>query len=1035
MTHEEVTLHQFRESFYKSLQTLYGSDAQFTSWWKSYGDEDFRRIVVAHANFLFCQASQVDWNLEGHPLWSEIHPKLLRAVPEQVERGADKDLFAISDEGGETISRRKTTVTPYVYDCFKHLPWAKFLYCQIPSVGHTHHVKKPPSSLGTDPASCIDVRITEGSSLNVLECRDCIRVGDVVALPLDKNSPWKTDDTVWYAYVQGVADTEKGRRLLSLLWLYRASDTECLQMCYPFANELFLSDHCNCGDLPVYAQEVQRRVRLAFFGGPYTQDVEFFVRQKYVQGDGAWNTLQESDLKCSCGKRNDDLRRYSVGDTLLVKIGQSLEPAVLIEYDPDGLQGKIKIRRLLRKQRDYGYRNAAPNELVFTERLQNLPKAGINRTCHIRFYGEHQKIPSPYDRQGTGDCYYIIFKESLKGAGLEPLTAPPALMRQGWDPLTVIPKAPMLGLDIFCGGGNFGRGLEEGDAVEFDWAVDWYNEAIHTYQANLKHQDEAAIFHGSVNDFLTQAMRGTKNHRVAPYGEVEVIAAGSPCQGFSLANLRKGNDRALFNISMVASVVAFVDFYRPKYALLENVKGMAIGSDTENVFAQVICSLVGLGYQVRTFSLDAWNFGSPQSRTRIFIAITAPGLTPLPEPPHTHSHPDSIKGASLGKMANGLRSSSRYSTPTPFDYVTTAEAAQGLPQTDARTACIPFPDHKMSRTLSTLARVTVSCVPKFPGGSSFIRAKDRMPQAQVDAWNWDNNIKSRKNSRSWQRVRGNALMPTVLTKPMPEDGLCGNCVHWNEDRLLTIMEVRRGQGFPDHEILIGLPGEQWKIVGNSVARTVALALGMSLRTAWLANDTPSEDVTCATTASTVNGSAVHESRVSSELAAVDPEAVRRAKDIVDRLKISLVSRRTSTPAVSEITAEEPKTNNDEQQSRPARHTQSKQAHATETPRTSAELRAAEDLCDEALDLLSINLEHRPYKDQPPRTPHATKSHHDPDHAFDYDERSSLASSKAETASMNRPVLFTTNKTRISKVTVTQTTSVGREKERKCGMQV
>lgn len=55
------------------------------------------------------------------------------------------------------------------------------------------------------------------------------------------------------------------------------------------------------------------------------------------------------------------------------------------------------------------------------------------------------------------------------------------------------------------------------------------------------------------------------------------------------------------------------------------------------------------------------------------------------------------------------------------------------------------------------------------------------------------------------------------------------------------MEVRRAQGFLDEDILIGTPAEKWKIVGNSVARPVALALGVSLRKAWLANSTRSSE--------------------------------------------------------------------------------------------------------------------------------------------------------------------------------------------------
>lgn len=45
------------------------------------------------------------------------------------------------------------------------------------------------------------------------------------------------------------------------------------------------------------------------------------------------------------------------------------------------------------------------------------------------------------------------------------------------------------------------------------------------------------------------------------------------------------------------------------------------------------------------------------------------------------------------------------------------------------------------------------------------------------------------------------------------------------------MEGRRAQGFPDNEVIVGRPSQQWKIVGNSVSRQVALVLGLSLREA------------------------------------------------------------------------------------------------------------------------------------------------------------------------------------------------------------
>jgi DNA (cytosine-5)-methyltransferase 1 len=54
------------------------------------------------------------------------------------------------------------------------------------------------------------------------------------------------------------------------------------------------------------------------------------------------------------------------------------------------------------------------------------------------------------------------------------------------------------------------------------------------------------------------------------------------------------------------------------------------------------------------------------------------------------------------------------------------------------------------------------------------------------------------------------------------------------------MEARRAQSFPDEEVLVGNPREKWKVVGNSVSRAVSLALGLSLREAWLKNSPDDE---------------------------------------------------------------------------------------------------------------------------------------------------------------------------------------------------
>ena len=849
--HNGVVLSDLRYRFHDWLQSLYPNHECVRRWLDQYGDRDFRRIVAAHANFMYCQAIQVDGKYEKHPIWEEMHPRFLCAIPELVEPASNKDMYINLMEGGVPAPTRKTTVTPYVFDCFKKLPWEKFLYCQSPSSSVIHNSQRNSTIRHLRDSLTkqkLEVRIPLDRRPSDVATRGepkIISVGDVVAVPKDNKSAWKTDDVEYLGYVQSLSDTNNGQAL-GLLWFYRPADTTCRKMFYPYSRELFLSDHCNCNDPPVFVNEVIHKPRVSFGGGE-DASADFFCRQHYAEEDGAWTTLQNSNFRCGC-RNTLERPRYSVGDTLLVgsssrQSSEDLEPVVLLEQNLDGLEGQIKVVRLLRKGRDYGDRNAAANELVLTDRSEIIPMACVERPCQVRFYSEaekkEQRIPSPYDRQGASDFFYITTQDQeTSGAGLEFLQRPwPSFIRQGWDPTSTPPQGKLRGLDLFCGGGELGRGLEEGGAVHFISAVDWFNQAIHTYKANMPVHDHTKLFRGSVNYYLSQALEGKGADLVARFGDIEMICAGSPCHGFSLANPKRGNERGLLHESMVASVLAFIDFYRPKYALIENVKGMAAGDDKHNVLAQVVCCLVGMGYQTKTSCLDAWSFGCPQSRSRVIITIAAPGLTPLPEPALTHSHPDGVCGGSLGKTANGLHISSRTVSRTPFKHVTPAEATKDLPATDARTTCISFPDHRMSRTLFITDWICVSSIPRFPSGCSFVKAckQGYMPQTQIDRFSWDNNIRSRHDSKSWQRVSRNSLMPTIMTEPRPHDGAGGQCLHWDDHRLLTIMEVRRGQGIPDYEVLIGSPSDQWKIVGNSVARPVALALGISLRTAWLAN--------------------------------------------------------------------------------------------------------------------------------------------------------------------------------------------------------
>lgn len=126
--------------------------------------------------------------------------------------------------------------------------------------------------------------------------------------------------------------------------------------------------------------------------------------------------------------------------------------------------------------------------------------------------------------------------------------------------------------DLYCGGGNFGLGLKKGSRCTIDGRQPMGGRLrresgpVHTYYANLRKPEGTALHYGSVNDFLAHVIRRRNSEYIPAPGEVSFISAGSLCQGFSNINGRKQSEQSLRNCSLVASVAAYIDFYRPKYA-------------------------------------------------------------------------------------------------------------------------------------------------------------------------------------------------------------------------------------------------------------------------------------------------------------------------------------------------------------------------------------------------------------------------------------------------------------------------------------
>ena len=100
----------------------------------------------------------------------------------------------------------------------------------------------------------------------------------------------------------------------------------------------------------------------------------------------------------------------------------------------------------------------------------------------------------------------------------------------------------------------------------------------------------------------------------------DIITAGYPCQPFSLAGKRKGenDERHLWPV-----IRATISNVRPARVVLENVSGHLTSGGTA-----VIRDLATMGYSVKWGTVRASEAGAPHQRKRLFIVANAYGMDP-----------------------------------------------------------------------------------------------------------------------------------------------------------------------------------------------------------------------------------------------------------------------------------------------------------------------------------------------------------------------------------------------------------------------
>jgi DNA (cytosine-5)-methyltransferase 1 len=370
-------------------------------------------------------------------------------------------------------------------------------------------------------------------------------------------------------------------------------------------------------------------------------------------------------------------------------------------------------------------------------------------------------------------------------------------------------------------------------------ALDIFDSGIETYRKNFKETPEENVVcaDASKNNIVKKFQDLTS---LKP-GDVDVIIGGPPCQGFSnvgrikIASLvksgqrngRSSNPRFIDDKRnhLYKSFVKFVDWFKPKAIVMENVVGM-VNYKNGKIVEQIKDDFKKVGYSnVEYKILNAAQYGVPQFRKRVFFIATKSGMS-VTWPKRTHFPKSELDRTLLSK--------------TTKDYVTVGEAFGDLPKIQ-----LPKKGIKNKDSIREYRGLPKCEFQKLS------RNKHETLHNNITRWHREKDIEVFKNMKQggkwsdlsdsdrgkigysdksfndkWKRLSNEEPSWTVVSH-LAKDGYM--FIHPTENRTISVREAARLQSFPDSFVFYGSRSAQFKQIGNAVPPFLAAAIARHLK--------------------------------------------------------------------------------------------------------------------------------------------------------------------------------------------------------------
>lgn len=457
-----------------------------------------------------------------------------------------------------------------------------------------------------------------------------------------------------------------------------------------------------------------------------------------------------------------------------------------------------------------------------------------------------------------------------------------SLERQSIEARASYSTQPLRAVDVYCGTGSLMLGLRNSGLAEPVLAVS--DDAVHadTYRNNFPKCNVPRSDPKTILKRLTSS--GSEPFaRISLTDGVDLVCGCPSFKSLKCFRPLSANDAAKYKESPVATFLSYCAILHPKFVILAADRAVIRYSEGA-VLVFIVKSLFDMGYQVSCGILQDGCYGVPQRFRRLFFFASATGtlLPSFPEPTYAFE----VSDERLAFAIDGRRYStplSRASSSAPYRRMTLRDAIADLPPLSSLPFLLPHGSvimtefqrrfarptlvNHVSKEMTPLAQARVASIPTTPGSdwrdlpNETVRLSDgtlghrlvythmdhsmRMLRGVCACVNGDTRkcdpmfrqentlipwslVHTADQQNHWVglygRLQWDGYLHTVVANPEPMSKR-GPVIHPQEDRVLSVRECARVQGYPDDFLFEGTLLNQYEQVAAGVPPLVAEAVG------------------------------------------------------------------------------------------------------------------------------------------------------------------------------------------------------------------